>query len=266
MPVVRVAGSSTSRRVCRHLHHSLGWFLKCSRVDRPRGSLLAFALGNVEPHIRFITPWHSLFPPSFTRTAIGSPCGVPTSGEERYGLTVFRVNDRNGLGALCSPVALYAHDGASMRLHAVLRTFWFKPVSIFGLLRMTAFIEGSHLFTMPSILAPSPPNAGRDTIPLRFWCHPFGCGYIVRGLLTARYLAAVPRRILFMGQQVWSRLPPDNHSRDFHVATHSYPQRTQSTRAGLVQTGRASDAGERFIDLHVLALQASELCNARAHG
>jgi len=112
----------------------------------------------------------------------------------------------------------------------MLHAFWLKPISIFGLLGMTAFIKGSHLFTVPSILAPSPPGAGRDTVPLRFWCHPFGCGYIVRGLSPARYLAAVPRRILLMGQQVWSSLSPDNHSRGFHVATHSYPQRTQSTR------------------------------------
>jgi len=171
-----------ARGFCRHLHHSLCWFLKCSRVDRPGGSLPACALGNVGPHIHFVTQWPSLFPPSATRTAMGSPCGVPTSCEERYGLTVFRVNDKNGLGALCSPVALCAHDGASLRLHTMLRTFWFKPVSIFGLLGMTTFIEGSRLFTMPSILAPSPPEAGRYTVPLRFWCHPFGCGDIVRGL------------------------------------------------------------------------------------
>src|SRR5207248_3012222 len=34
--------------------------------------------------------------------------------------------------------------------------------------------------------------------------HGAGYGYCVRGRLTARYLAAVPRRILSMEQQVWS--------------------------------------------------------------
>jgi hypothetical protein len=29
--------------------------------------------------------------------------------------------------------------------------FWLKPVSIFGLFLMTAFIESSHVFTIPSI-------------------------------------------------------------------------------------------------------------------
>src|SRR5712692_7207945 len=52
--------------------------------------------------------------------------------------------------------------------------------------------------------APSPLDASRDTVPLRFGCQSGDCGYLVRGHLTARYLAAVPRRILLMEQQVWS--------------------------------------------------------------
>src|SRR5229473_5131430 len=54
--------------------------------------------------------------------------------------------------------------------------------------------------------APSPPDAGRDTVPSRFGCQSDDCGYRVRGHWTARYLAAVPRRILLMEQQVWSLL------------------------------------------------------------
>jgi hypothetical protein len=53
--------------------------------------------------------------------------------------------------------------------------------------------------------APSPPDAGRYTVPSRFGRQSGDCGYLVRGHLTARYLAAVPRRILLMEQQVWSR-------------------------------------------------------------
>ena len=52
--------------------------------------------------------------------------------------------------------------------------------------------------------APSPPDAGRYTVPSRFRRQSGDCGYGVRGHLTARYLAAVPRRILLMEQQVWS--------------------------------------------------------------
>src|SRR5712692_8450081 len=58
-----------------------------------------------------------------------------------------------------------------------------------------------HLTIHP---APSPPDAGRYTVSSRFGCQSGDCGYCVRGHLTARYLAAVPRRILLMEQQVWS--------------------------------------------------------------
>ena len=61
--------------------------------------------------------------------------------------------------------------------------------------------------------APSPPDAGRGTMPLRFWCRSGDRGFSVRGHLTARYLAAVPRRILLTEQQVWSKLP-DNQPCD----------------------------------------------------
>jgi hypothetical protein len=57
----------------------------------------------------------------------------------------------------------------------------------------------------PAHPAPSPPDAGRDTVPSRFGRQSGDCGYLVRGHLTARYRAAVPRRILLMEQQVWSR-------------------------------------------------------------
>src|SRR5712691_9586941 len=51
---------------------------------------------------------------------------------------------------------------------------------------------------------PSPPDAGRYTVPSQFRCQSHDCGSSVRGHLTARYLAAVPRRILLMERQVWS--------------------------------------------------------------
>ena len=79
--------------------------------------------------------------------------------EGDYGLTMFRKNDRIGLGPLCSPVAgkahsSHAHDGGdeSPRAHHI--AVWPRPDSIFGLLRMTTFIESSHVLAMPSTLAP----------------------------------------------------------------------------------------------------------------
>lgn len=62
-PVVRVVGRSTSRRVCRHVHPSLCGFLTCSRVERPRRSLPACALGHLAPPIPFLTSWPWLFFP-----------------------------------------------------------------------------------------------------------------------------------------------------------------------------------------------------------
>ena len=65
---------------------------------------------------------------------------------------------------------------------------------------------GEFTYVHPTIHpAPSPLDASRYTIPLRFGCQSGDGGYRVRGHLTARYLAAVPRRILSMAQQVWSR-------------------------------------------------------------
>jgi len=52
--------------------------------------------------------------------------------------------------------------------------------------------------------APSPPDAGRDTVPSRFGCQSGDCGSRVRRLCTGRYLPAHLRRILLMEQQVWS--------------------------------------------------------------
>ena len=34
--------------------------------------------------------------------------------------------------------------------------FWLKPLSTLGLLSVTMFIERSHLFVIPPILAPAP--------------------------------------------------------------------------------------------------------------
>src|SRR5712671_6226931 len=52
--------------------------------------------------------------------------------------------------------------------------------------------------------APSPPDAGRYTVPSRFGCQSGDCGSRVRRLCTGRYLPAHLRRILLMEQQVWS--------------------------------------------------------------
>ena len=62
--------------------------------------------------------------------------------------------------------------------------------------------------------APSPPYAGRYTVPSRFGCQSGDCGYRVRRLCTGRYLPAPLRRILLMEQQVWSIQLADNQPCD----------------------------------------------------
>jgi len=86
-----------------------------------------------------------------TRTAIGWSCGLLPRVEEQYGLTTFRKIDKDGLGALCPPVALGVHDRVLSRLCTRYSAFWLKPISIFGLVLITTFIESSHVFTIPSI-------------------------------------------------------------------------------------------------------------------
>ena len=67
---------------------------------------------------------------------------------------MFRKVDKDGLGALCPPVALRVHDRVKARPCTRYSAFWLKPVSIFGLSAVTTFIKSSHVFTIPSIQPP----------------------------------------------------------------------------------------------------------------
>ena len=69
------------------------------------------------------------------------------------------------------------------------------------------------MFTIPSTLAPSPPDAGRYAVPSRFKRQSYDCGFIVR-VASARFVTSphLTPRVLLMEQQVWSR--PDNYSCD----------------------------------------------------
>jgi hypothetical protein len=74
-----------------------------------------------------------------------------------YGLTTFRMNDRIGLGPLCSPAA-YPYRVVSMTGDAAAPVpaalpFWLRPESILSRLQLTTIIESSHMLAMPSTLA-----------------------------------------------------------------------------------------------------------------
>ena len=194
----------------RHLQHLLCRFLRDSRAETPQGSLPACASGDVAKsigatRIRPITGRPSLFPtPIPASPSVGLTAFLPVLRQERYGLTTFHKVDKDGLGALSPPGALNVHDRVLSRPYtrssALLAQAWQH-------LWLVAHHDVYREFTCVHHTihpAPSPPDAGRYTVPSRFRCQLGNCGYRVRGLCTGRYLPAPPRRILLMAQQVWS--------------------------------------------------------------
>jgi len=191
----------------RHVHHLLYRFLCGSRTEPPQGSQLACAPGDGATRIRPTTGRPSLCPtPIPAPPSVGLTAFLPSFREERYGLTTFHTVDKDGLGALCPPVALDVHDRGlatpCTRYSAILaqacQHLWL--VAFNDVYRECTCV---HHTIHP---APTPLDASRGTVPSRFGRQSGDCGYLLRGHLTARYLAAVPRRILFMEQQVWSKL------------------------------------------------------------
>ena len=61
--------------------------------------------------------------------------------------------------------------------------FWFKPFSIFGLFRLTVFIERSHMLTVLITLASLRCDAHRYTVPYGSSASLSTVRFIVRGLV-----------------------------------------------------------------------------------
>src|SRR5271157_187269 len=117
------------------------------RVISPEGSTL----------IRPITGWQSLPPSSSTRNPVGVPYGLLSLSREGYGLTTFHGCIKDGL-ELCLFAGGSDSDGRGRRNPCTWpRTFWFKPLSAFGLLVLTTFISSSPGLAMPSTPGPRPP-------------------------------------------------------------------------------------------------------------
>ena len=172
---------------------------------RDRGEVSPLARGVMWPvgatPIRPITGRHSLPPHSLTRTAISSPYGsLSLAGTGR----AYRVprEEQDGLGLLCPPVALPAHDrgcdSPCARHSALLAGAW----QHLRLLLRYDGCEDSHALTIPPDPSPAPPDAGRCAVPSRVQRQSCDCGSIVSGLSTSCYLPAVPPRVLMMGHQV----------------------------------------------------------------
>lgn len=77
-------------------------FSELSRDVPPIGRGLAFAPGNVKTRIRSITERHSLFPTSYTRTAMGRLCSLLSPKGAIRGFHV-PLAKHIGLGACCRP-------------------------------------------------------------------------------------------------------------------------------------------------------------------
>ena len=189
----------------RHLQHLLCRFLRCSRAETPQGSRLAFAPGDVATRIRPVTGRPSLFPtPIPASPLVGLTVSLPSFQKERYELTTFPKVDKDGLGALCPPVALDVHDRVPTRPCTCYSAILAQACQHLWLIALDDVYREFTCVHHTIHPAPSPPDAGRGTLPSRFRCQSGDCGCSVRGHLTARYLAAVPRRIMLMEQQVWS--------------------------------------------------------------
>src|SRR5262249_14814879 len=113
----------------------------------------------------------SLFPtPLPAPPSVGLAAFLPFWRQKRYGLTTFHKVDRDGLGAVCSPGALAVHDRVMARpgtrssalLAQACQHLWLA--SCYDVYRECTSV---HHTIHP---APSPPDAGRYTVPSQFRC------------------------------------------------------------------------------------------------
>ena len=157
-------------------------FFRDFRAETPQGSQPACASGDVATRIRPITGRPSLFPtPLPAPPSVGLTTSLPSFRKERYGLTTFHKVDTHGLGALSPPGALGVHDRVLSR-----------PCTRYGALlaqacqhlRLAAHHDVYQEFTSVHHTmhpAPSPPDAGRDTVPSRFRCQSVTVGTVSAG-------------------------------------------------------------------------------------
>jgi hypothetical protein len=94
----------------------------------------------------------------------------------------------DGLGSASPPVARMTTTGDGRSHCTWPHTFWFKPVSAFGLLDLTTFISSSPGLAMPSTLAPDRLGVGSRRIPSREIQPPEGEVTLSQELRTVRLL------------------------------------------------------------------------------
>jgi len=166
----------------RHLQHLLYRFLCCSRTETPQGSQLACAPGDIATRIRPTTGRPSLFPtPIPAPPSVGLAAFLPFVRKERYGLTTFHKIDKDGLGALCPPVVLDVHDRVCLRPcthYSALLAQACQHLWLAGCNDVYREFTCVHHTIHP---APSPPDAGRYTVPSQFRCQSMTVGTVSAG-------------------------------------------------------------------------------------
>src|SRR5262245_54287162 len=129
-----------------------------------------FSRGVISPEgstpIRPITGRRSLPPSSPTCRPIGDrlAAGLPRGEDDR--LITFHGCIMDGVGPASPPVARQRRQGKGDAPALGHVPFWFKPVSILGLLVLTTFIGSSLELALPSTLVPDRRDAGsrRDSL------------------------------------------------------------------------------------------------------
>ena len=90
---------------------------------------------------------------------------------QKYGFTVFHINNNEVLGANYFPMVFVI----LVWLYAKTKTnhvaFWLESVSIFDSSDLTRFIVDSHVFTLPSKPSTLPRNARSSVLPSRVRLH-----------------------------------------------------------------------------------------------
>ena len=130
--------------------------LQYSCSARPRGSLPAFAWGDVATPIRPITGRHSLSPRSCAHTSTVVPYGsiARHNRAEVWGFRVPRNEYANDVGSVYPPAGILDRVLPYIKESTCLLTFWYKPVSSFGLFDMTMFIDSSPGLTISFLPLP----------------------------------------------------------------------------------------------------------------
>ena len=127
-------------------------FYQHSRNEAPVRRGLTFVPGDVQTHIRGITPRHSLLPTSQTRTTIGEPhssLSRQTPGVVR-GFHV-PLEKYDGLDACYRPGSVWTTRTQALSVLPASNTVLDKRDNHLRLSQFTVFITDSDIFTLPSI-------------------------------------------------------------------------------------------------------------------